>query len=355
MINNSINNNKSKNSFKRGLIYFEKQSDDRLCGLHCINSLLQGPYFNIIQLSEIGMKLDEEEQKLFGKNYTSHNNVDDSGNYNIQVLTKALNIYNCKVDNLKRNEAISLLEKQKNLEALIFNSSSHWFAIRKIDGIWFNLNSTNSFPGPEIISEFYLSAFIQGTEDAGYTNFLIKNLPKLPDLNSEIYDNLLPYQNLVKYEDIINANKSKNGDKDEEENKNKFKPFTGKGYIIDNQYANDIKQIVNYDDEDEEMKQAYKLSLIEYSEQLKRQLPQEPKNENSTFNISINYNGKIFSRKFNSYDKIGDIINFVKSEIPTFSEIQLFTTFPRKIFDDKTKTFIQAGLSKAEVIMAKIL
>ena len=67
---NSIHNNKINNQFKRGLIYFEKESDDRLCGLHCINSLLQGPYFNLVQLSEIGMKLDEEEQKLFGKNIT---------------------------------------------------------------------------------------------------------------------------------------------------------------------------------------------------------------------------------------------------------------------------------------------
>ena len=40
------------------------------------------------------MKLDEEEQKLFGKKYKSHNNVDDSENFNIQVLTKALHIYN---------------------------------------------------------------------------------------------------------------------------------------------------------------------------------------------------------------------------------------------------------------------
>ena len=55
------------------------------------------------------MKLDEEEQKLFGKKYKSHHNVDDNGNYNIQVLTKALNIYNCKFDNLKRNEAISMI------------------------------------------------------------------------------------------------------------------------------------------------------------------------------------------------------------------------------------------------------
>ena len=28
------------------LIYWEKQGSDKLCGVHCINSLLQGPFFN---------------------------------------------------------------------------------------------------------------------------------------------------------------------------------------------------------------------------------------------------------------------------------------------------------------------
>ena len=76
------------------------------------------------------------------------------------------------------------------VEAFIFNSSTHWFAIRKIVGIWFNLNSTNSNPGPEIMSDFLLSAFIMGSEQEGYTNFLVKNLPKLKDLDAYIYSNL---------------------------------------------------------------------------------------------------------------------------------------------------------------------
>ncbi|RZJ51324.1 MAG: hypothetical protein EOO19_00975 [Chryseobacterium sp.] len=35
------------------------------------------------------------------------------------------------------------------------NSSAHWFTIRKINGKWYNLNSTNR-EGPEMISDFYL-------------------------------------------------------------------------------------------------------------------------------------------------------------------------------------------------------
>ena len=109
--------------FPRGYVYFEKQSDDRLCGMHCINSLLQGPFFDLVSLSEIGQYLDREEQKLLGNQNPNYNNVDLSGNYNIQVLTQALNNFGCEVIGLKTNEAISLLEKNTNFEALIFNSS----------------------------------------------------------------------------------------------------------------------------------------------------------------------------------------------------------------------------------------
>jgi len=137
-------------------------------------------------------------------------NVDDDGNYNIQVLQEALKKQSGEVVPLRNKEALKLLqEKSDTLEAFIFNSSTHWFAIRKIDGIWFDLNSTNSLPGPKIISEFYLSAFIQGTEEIGYTNFLVRNLKPLPTLDAMLYMNLLPYQKLVEFEDVVENSKPK--------------------------------------------------------------------------------------------------------------------------------------------------
>ena len=45
-------------------IYFEKQGVDRLCGLHCINALLQGPYFSEMDLAQIGLGLDQKEKEL---------------------------------------------------------------------------------------------------------------------------------------------------------------------------------------------------------------------------------------------------------------------------------------------------
>lgn len=288
--------------FKRK-IYFEKQSNDRLCGVHCLNSLLQGPYFDPGMLSEIGLRLDEMENALYSGGPSQHSNVDDDGNYNIQVLTEALKVYGAEIVPLRNSEAVKLINKNMDkVEAFIFNSSTHWFSIRKIDNIWFNLNSTNSLPGPELISDFYLSAFIQGTEDIGYTNFLVNKLPPLPDTN--MYSNIQKYQMLLSLDEIIKVRDSKKQKLDEKEEKkedeNKFKAFAGKGYTLETP----SKFQTNNFDGDEEMKQAYELSLQEYINDLENYLPKEPEANNETYNIVFKYSDKTFSRKFQSEDKI---------------------------------------------------
>ena len=346
--------------FPRKVVYFEKQSNDRLCGLHCLNNLLQGPFFDIVTLSEIGIELDKIESQITGQH--SQNNVDDDGNYGVQVLEKALNIHGAHLKLLKKRQAISYVEGGKNeVEALIFNSSTHWYAIRKINGIWFNLNSTNSLPGPEIISDFYLSAFIQGAEDIGYTNFLITNLPRLPDLNSEMYKNLQPYQNLVKIEDIIEAKdirlakkkeREEEQKKKEEEEAKKFKPFTGQGYAVDSGHILD-QDLDNYGDEDDDIKKAMQLSLKEFSDNALRSLPPEP--EKGGFSIMVNYNGKFFKRNFNGEDKVKDIITYVKSQIPTYSHIQLFESFPRKNYENEEELIKDSGMARNQMLMCRII
>jgi hypothetical protein len=230
------------------------------------------------------------------------------------VLSEALKSLGAEIQPLKKSEAIRLIEKElNNFEAFIFNSSTHWFAIRKIDNIWFNLNSTNSFPGPEIISDFYLSAFIQGTQDIGYTNFLIKNVPSLPNLNSDFYSYLQPHQRLVSIDDIIKAKEAKkandikkdDGTEEKKEEENKFKAFTGKGYVLDEGDKRMIPGTNLKDFEDDEMKQAYELSLHEFIKDLQTQLPIEPNPEDqNSYNIKFTYDGKSFMRRFGEENKI---------------------------------------------------
>lgn len=232
----------------------------------------------------------------------------------MQVLSEALKLFGAEIQALKSSEAIKLIEKNMDsIEAFIFNSSTHWFAIRKIDNIWFNLNSTNVFPGPEIISDFYLSAFIQGTEDIGYTNFLVKKLPPLSDIKSGTYSNLQNYQRLVSIEDIIKAKESKKqknvSNKESEdseakkEEEKKFNAFSGKGVMISDESS--IKNNQSQHFEDDEMKQAYQLSLDEYVKDLMNYLPEEPeKNDPDAYNINFKYDNQTFSRRFSSNNTI---------------------------------------------------
>jgi len=345
--------------FPRKVVYFEKQSNDRLCGLHCLNNLLQGPYLDFVTLSEIGVELDKIEGQLTG--VKSQNNVDDSGNYNVQVLEKALNMYGANLKLLKKRQAINYVEQgNTTVEALIFNSSTHWFSIRKINGIWFNLNSTNELPGPEIISDFYLSAFIQGTEDIGYTNFLITNLPKLPDINSELYKNLQAHQYMVKIEDIINAKeiqaaKKKEREearkKKEEEEKNKFVPFSGTGYTIEEPHV--LDQDFDQGGDDDEIKQAMKLSLMEFAENAKKSLPPEP--EKGGYTIVVLFNGKSYKRNYNDTDKVGDIITYVQSQIPTTSHLQLFESVPKVTYNNEEMLIKNSGMARNQMLMCKVI
>ena len=45
------------------ILYHEKQ-ESALCGQHCLNNLLQGPYFNAGSLADLAHELDAMEQRL---------------------------------------------------------------------------------------------------------------------------------------------------------------------------------------------------------------------------------------------------------------------------------------------------
>jgi ataxin-3 len=71
------------------------------------------------------------------------------------------------IDTIKSNE--DLVKKI----GFICNSSDHWFSLRRIDGVWYNLNSTNKRM-PEIISDFYISAFLIAVKSQGYQIFSVE-------------------------------------------------------------------------------------------------------------------------------------------------------------------------------------
>jgi ataxin-3 len=221
------------NSRGKKLFIYHEQQESALCGQHCLNNLLQGPHFTAVDLGEIAAALDNEERRLQGQqdmmNFQS-SNVDDSGNFSIQVLKTALQQY-CKSDLIPWHQGTTTAQRpemteaahEKNL-AFVVNRSEHWFTIRKIRQHWWNLNSTSE--RPEQISPFYLSAFLTQLREEGYSVFLAEG--KIPECGDpEMSDNYLSQSATGRwYEENELLNGGAGSSKNKEAAAN---PFQGKG------------------------------------------------------------------------------------------------------------------------------
>mmetsp|Transcript_762 Transcript_762/g.1202 ORF Transcript_762/g.1202 Transcript_762/m.1202 type:complete len:366 (+) Transcript_762:73-1170(+) len=171
-------------------IYHERQ-EALLCGQHALNNLIQTQTFTPGSLAEIALQLDQmelvcmaegNENGVQSKEYIQRiaegsANVDPSGNFSIEVLRSALlskfelNLANALQENVRGTEITTF-------EGFICNRASHWFAIRKINDRYWNLNSTKE--RPEMISHFRLAAEIEFLQSSGYSVFVVLEIGRLP-------------------------------------------------------------------------------------------------------------------------------------------------------------------------------
>lgn len=162
-------------------LYFERQVG-ALCGQHALNNALQGPYVTLDQLSEIAEELDEAERALMLANGAEapdalrflaegSSNVDESGNFSEGVLREALRLHGVGLKRLR--EPVSALT---DVHALLANRGEHWFALRRLSGAWWNLDSLSKRPAR--ISDFFFDAFVSQLQAEGQTVFaLVGTLP----------------------------------------------------------------------------------------------------------------------------------------------------------------------------------
>jgi ataxin-3 len=172
------------------LLYHEPQSA-ALCGVHALNTLLQGPYIDEFQCAEIAQQLDTAERDLMaeagmdGADFIkfvadeSSGNVDMSGMFSVQVLSKALEMWGLALVPLSSPDAGNARAEPQAYTGFICNLQEHWFTIRKIRGDWWNLNSL--FSAPEPLSPFYLAAFLGTLQEQGYSIFLVRGPLMEPD------------------------------------------------------------------------------------------------------------------------------------------------------------------------------
>uniref|UniRef100_A0A7S2CLB9 ubiquitinyl hydrolase 1 n=1 Tax=Haptolina brevifila TaxID=156173 RepID=A0A7S2CLB9_9EUKA len=138
------------------IMYHERQ-EAALCGQHCLNNLLQGPYFSASSLAQIAQALDEQEAKLMleagmtseARAFLSQEsaNVDPSGNFSIQVLSTALqNMFGIQLEDSRRPENKNAMQRPDSQTGFVLNRHSHWYCLRKLDNQWWSCNSTQSAP-----------------------------------------------------------------------------------------------------------------------------------------------------------------------------------------------------------------
>ena len=163
-------------------IYFEPQ-ESALCGQHCLNNLLQGNLFAASDLSDIALALDAQERSMVSNATPSlSHNVDETGNFSIQVIRTALKMYSIELLSWSSSEEKLTDPLQEEL-GFIINRQSHWFAIRKINGRWWNLNST--LERPQFISPTYLSAYLTQLRAENFFVFIARGIPpSIPEESS---------------------------------------------------------------------------------------------------------------------------------------------------------------------------
>ncbi|KAI9144914.1 Josephin-domain-containing protein, partial [Paraphysoderma sedebokerense] len=154
-----------------------------LCAQHALNSLLQGPYFTAVDLSEIARELDAKEMQEIAKGSASDyeqylkegsSNFDDSGFFSVQVIQSALKVWNLELISYASEAGKTARDNPHKEIAYICNQSEHWYTIRRFHKRWYNLNSTQS--KPTWISETYLHMLLSQAQLDGYSIFIVRGI-----------------------------------------------------------------------------------------------------------------------------------------------------------------------------------
>lgn len=345
-------------------IYHERQ-EALLCGQHALNNLVQRNAFSPGSLAEIANQLDQMELNYMAQNNEGgtaskdylkrmaegSGNVDESGNFSIEVLRSALmNSFNLELPNIRQKGVGDQMEITE-LDGFICNRSSHWFAIRKINERFYNLNST--LERPEIISHFKLAAEMEALQSAGYSVFCVLDKLPPPCSSESMMDQGLP-QYWWKEKDLLTG-KTNAMTRADDPWKN-----VGSGRRLDGKRpaaasstssgvvgANGLSGLT----EEEMLQMAMAASLEQQGQQSSPsrsyELTDEPA-EGAPGVVKVQFrlpDGTRAVRRFDSSDRVGVLYAFVESKCSK-QGVELRAGFPPKdISSQKDETIAEAKLS----------
>jgi ataxin-3 len=157
-------------------VYWEEQERGlALCAVHCLNNLLQGQYFTEADLADIAAELTREERLLRRGASAPEDeaNAAEDGFFSVEVIHRALEPFGLLMVSINSEEAKEEASDPLRCQGFVCNLREHWFAIRRLDGVFYNLNSLNK-KGPERISDFYLTALLDQLRLEAYSIFVVR-------------------------------------------------------------------------------------------------------------------------------------------------------------------------------------
>lgn len=161
----------------RFFVYHERQLGN-LCGVHCVNNLLQGPRFGPGDLAEIGARLDKKEARLLrgagvpGCRSENYDDKADGGNFSVQVLRVALARAGLKLLPAEHPDGKEKMNNPARASAaFVVQRHNHWFALREAGSSWWDLDSLLDRPKP--LDESQLAARLEGSSGSSSNVFLV--------------------------------------------------------------------------------------------------------------------------------------------------------------------------------------
>ena len=176
-------------------IYWERQTEGAMCGVHAINCLLQRNAVDGAYMHAVAAEIDQREQELLDAAPGRHEdgNAKPHGDFTIQVIQEALRRLDGGWDLTDtRNPAVRehVRAQPQNEVGYLVNPGGHWYALRCIKrGAargWYHLDSLNE-NGPQQLHDMDLLRVIMDIEAAGGTvytarchHFRVEAAPQCP-------------------------------------------------------------------------------------------------------------------------------------------------------------------------------
>jgi ataxin-3 len=242
-------------------------------------------------------------------------------------------------------QRVSQLGDVTEIEGFICNKSAHWFAIRNINGRFWNLNSMEE--RPKVISHFKLATEIAGYQSSGYTVFCVREgLPPACTTESQRKRGLPQYW--WKEKDLVSG-------KGRDAVTAATDPWrnVGSGMRLDGGSTSTNTNVIEGLTEEEMIQMALTASLeptaAMAAEQNVTLTPEPPKGTPNVASIQFRFpNGTRSVRRFLKTDSVGMVYAYVESESKDgqVRRIELRAGFPPKDLQSvRTKTIGEANLS----------